>query len=225
MAVRKRQKLNPRPSGWTGRGPELKWSEGFSEVSYIPSTAGTADIFLDIGGMSSGAGVNQRVGYKATAKSLEIKLRLHRTSTLINGPGADTLRAGQFRIVVYRDNYTNSSNSSVTDVFEDPGGGVPLLDAFTKVAQEGRFNILFDKMLSIDREFVWKWQTDTLDPYPGVASRVCKGKIKLNDVIRYDGIAGGIGEMVGVSYHMGVLFNDCGHFTIKAQYRLRYTDF
>lgn len=214
----KRRKFVPgssRTGGFYGRyagpGAELKFHDfTFSHVN----VSATGTITPTLNAIAQGTTESQRIGRKCTVKSIHTKFNIK----ISEEAGQSTPKDGDIlRIILYVDKQCNGQTALVTDILERTN-----YLSFRNLANSGRFNVLSDKMytLNVNNLTVFSGSglySSTEVLRPGSMSKVCTLPIEFSST------TGALSEIR--SNNIGVLFiSKNGDINYSADWRLRFND-
>lgn len=161
---------------------ELKFHDVFPTDVIVPTTGVVHTSMVLI---PQGTTQKERLGRKAIIRSIAFRLIL--SVPLVQGQ-ADIPDGEVFRIILFIDKQCNGANAAVSDILITTA-----IEGYRNMANIGRFTILCDKHVTINRTVAMADGTNTSSS-PLVYRRI-KGYYKLNLPIEYSGTAGSITEI------------------------------
>ncbi len=216
-----------RKEGFYGR---YNYGAGSTELKFFDvgqqdqNATNTGTIVESVNNISQGVNESQRVGRKATVKSIHMRFDCNLTSrnNIANPPPGDTIR-----IMVYWDKQTNGDAATVNNLLaDDPGTAGRSYRSWSNLNNKGRFVTLMDKFITINPQ---NYTTDTsgdppvIDYSKGNEYHWCEFHKKVNIPIEFSGSTGNQQEIR--TNNIGVLFithNDV--ITVDWNSRIRYVD-
>lgn len=216
---RKRGRFVPnttRSAGFAGRfrksNKELKFLDVSVANAAIPVTGSiqTGGTLLVIPQNLTDKG---RIGRSLVVRDLEWRgtLTIPEVEGSVNPPQSDVTR-----MIVYLDKQSNKATASVTNILETAA-----IDAPFNLENEGRFTVLWDKVITIDRSTF----TQTAANVFAGAEHIRKfhyGK-KTNIKIEYSGVDGTLDELTSNNLAV-LLISKNAIIALTSNFRIRYTD-
>ncbi len=195
---------------YSGKGGELKFFDVVLDDAVI-SAAGT--ITDSINKIAQGVTEKTRVGRKCNIRRIDwnYKISLPETDAVATPGGVATVR-----VILYQDKQCNGATASVTGILESDD-----FQAFYNLAEQGRFQILMDKIHTIN-------YLSLASDGAGVVSQTAVNKNfkfgkSCNIPLEFDNTTGAITEIR--SNNLGVLLvSDTGVAKFDSIFRLRFSD-
>lgn len=215
---KKRRKTGPgysRTSGYYGRfaqGRELKFLDVTINDGIIAS-GGTIQNSGTVNVISQGAGENQRIGRKATIKSIHWKYRV--ILAALNG-GAAPQKSDTIRMIFYLDKQCNGVTAQPTDILESA-----TTHSFRNLANIGRFQILFDKTYAMNPLAI---EVDAVGNNSSAVTKEGSWNKACNIPIEYNATDGTIGEIRSNNLRILVLSKKKTVCSLGSTLRLRFED-
>ncbi len=219
---RKRRRYTPgrdRQVGFYGRFAGANAELKFHTVSYddaVVATGGTLEQTGTINAIPQGVTEIQRVGRKATIKSIEWRYTL---TLPIQDAVALPITGDTVRIILFQDKQCNGATATVT-------GGDGLLNSadihsMNEVTNTGRFNILMDKLININYLTLTAEAASVHSQAPVVKNYHFYKRCTIP--IEWNSTTGAIAEIR--SNNIGVmLISSTGICGFASQFRLRFSD-
>ncbi len=218
----KRRKMGPRAfvpgrdrvggfyGRYAGRGGELKFHDVDLDDAVVAAT-GTVTATVNI--IAQGTTESERIGRKCTLKSILWKYQVNIPE--VDGAG-DPAAGDATRIIMFMDKQANGATAAVTDVLESAD-----FQSFRNLANSGRFQILLDKLVTLNYATAASLAGGTIDQ--SNVQRNGSFYKKCNIPIEFSGVTGAIGEIR--SNNIGVLLiSDAGLSGFASKIRLRFSD-
>lgn len=207
-----------RIGGFYGRfaGPraELK----FLDTTKALTNMTTAGVVLDdsLNHIPQGNSESERIGRKVVLKMLRMKGQIINSLSTVIGNMEQ-----RFRVVVYCDKQTNGTPATAVLIF----GAAPTIDSFRDLANQDRFQILYDKTREFTIPAVAQTAAGTFSSYN--VSKNFSLNVRLNIPIEFDSTATDGSIATIRSNNVGILaFCQTGDSPVSIQYiaRIRYSD-
>ena len=166
-----------------------------------------------------GAGESERVGRKIVIKKVMFRGRVTLGSAQAGTVG-DAVEATQIRVILYLDKQCNGAAATAAQIL---GPGTVSIDSFNELVNKGRFTILKDKIVDLNRLCMVHNGTN----YDGgeVIRKVFFSK-KCNIPIEYEGATGAITEIRSNNIGMMAVAWDASSSPVllNGLVRIRYSD-
>ena len=212
----RRMSVNPSKGIFRTSGHESKFVD-FVRTDVSVATGGTFQVSIAV--IPEGDGESERVGRKVTLTGVTMRYQ----ASLAAESAAATVGSGDtVRIILMVDNQTNLALPSVLDLLET--AAVRSHYNLNNVGRNGRFAILLDKFITINR-VVSMNDSATTSASPLVLSPLISKTCKLNTPIEYNSVAttGAITTQTGKGLLLFYISQN-GEATLANQVRVRYSD-
>lgn len=201
-----------RPPGAALMRQEKKFHD-FSFIAYNPEQDGSINVFNSANEIAQDTTESGRIGRKVTLTSFSMRGSI----TMLTVAQPDSNVSGLWRFVLVLDKQANGQTATWTDVFKDEE-----IETFRNLANVGRFNILWDKMYSLNPFGAGAGNGDSVQKH--MPFSVFK---KMNVPVEYSGVNGTVNEIKSNNLVMLSIRLAAGSAAVRhlqATIRVRYTD-
>lgn len=149
----------------------------FDTVNTPSSVVSNAGLVTCLTNVAQGDDINNRTGNAITARSLNLRI-------LASGNAQNTIN--YMRVIVFMDKDNQGSNPAPGDVLQTVGSQVSIISPL-KIANLGRFQILYDRVCTFDHQVDYTVGTANNDPVGACNLKLYK---RMRTPLRFTGSSG-----------------------------------